>query len=98
MQQEREKAERLGLLRQQLRHQPGQVQCFGGEVAMRRVGAGRVAPAFGEGGVDRLEHGVETADEVLAPRYGESDARGTDLVLGTHEALAHRRWRSEEGA
>ena len=38
-----------------------------------RLGAGRIGPAFGEGGVDRVEHGVQPLAE-----FGRAPARGTE--------------------
>ncbi|MEJ1969637.1 MAG: hypothetical protein WDN03_13535 [Rhizomicrobium sp.] len=90
------RAERFGLARQQGGDQPAQPDRFGGGVAAVDVGAGGVGPAFGIGGIDRLQHGIETFAEIGTVRHAERNGGGADLGLGAHQALAHRRGRDEK--
>jgi hypothetical protein len=96
MQHQRKQAERLRLLRQQLGDEPRQVQGFVGEIAAGDIGAAGIGPAFAEGGVDGVEHGVEPAGKLGALRHGEWNPGLADLVLRAHEPLAHCRRRGEE--
>ena len=56
-----------------------------------------IGPAFGEGGVDRVEHRVEpVAAAPRAPGIRNGMPACADLVLGADQPLAHRRRRHEE--
>ena len=96
-QHQRQQAERLRLVRHQRGHQPAEPDAFVGEVAAPRLGAGRIGPAFGEGGVDRLQHGVQPLAELGALGHAERNAGLADAGLGAHQPLAHRRRRDQEG-
>ena len=77
-QHQRQKPERLRLVRHQFGRQPPEPDALIGEVAAARLRAGRVGPALGEGGVDRLQHGAEPLAEIRALRHAERDARLAD--------------------
>jgi hypothetical protein len=86
---EREQAQRLRLLRQQVGHEPGQKDRFLGEIAADDIGAARVVPPLRERGIDGVQNGVEAAGKLLALRDAQWNAGLSYLVLGTHESLAH---------
>ena len=97
MQHQRQQAERFRLVRQQRGDQPAEPDRFLGEIAAAGLGAGGIGPAFGEGGVDGLEHGVEPLAQIGALGHAERNAGLADLVLGAHQPLAHRGRRDQEG-
>mmetsp|Transcript_10615 Transcript_10615/g.43447 ORF Transcript_10615/g.43447 Transcript_10615/m.43447 type:complete len:336 (-) Transcript_10615:900-1907(-) len=90
VQHQRQQPQRLGLLRQQRGHEPGQPDRFVGEFAATWVGAGRVGPGIGVGGVDGRQHGAQAFAKRLRIGQLQSDAGLADLGLGTDQALAHR--------
>ncbi len=96
MQHQREQAERFGLARQQRRHEPAEEDRLLGEIAPRDVRAARVAPAFGERGVDRVEHGPEPIGQLVVRGNPERDAGLANLGLRAREPLAHRGRRQQE--
>ena len=62
----REETQSLRLRRHQLGDEPGQEQRLLGEVTPDRVRRARIAPTFGEGGIDRGQDRVQPVPQLLA--------------------------------
>jgi hypothetical protein len=96
MEHQRQQADRLGLVRQQRGHQPAEPNSFFGEIAAANLGTGGIGPTFGEGGIDRREHRIETVAELGTLGHAKRDGGLPDLGLGAHQPLAHGRRRDQE--
>ena len=72
---QREQPERLGLVRHQRHHEPPEPDRLLAEIAAARFGAGGIGPAFGEGGVDRLQHRVEPLAQIGCARAPGTECR-----------------------
>ena len=86
----REQAESFGLFGEQFGGEPREKNYFLGEIAAGDIGAAGVGPAFGEGGVDCVEHGFEALGKLLALGNVEGNAGLADFVFRANEPLAHR--------
>ena len=75
VQHQRQQAQRLAFVGQQRRHQAAEPDRFVGQVAPPRIGALRVGPAFGIGGVDRIEHRVQALAQRVALGHFERRCR-----------------------
>ena len=96
-QQQGEQAVRLGLVGQQLDHQPGEADRLLAEVGPHQLVAGRGDVALGVDEVDDVEDAAEPLGQLVVGRDPVGDAGGLDLALGPHEALVHRRLGGQEG-
>ena len=81
----------LRLVGQQLCDELPEKQGLLGQVAAGGVGSAGVGPAFREGRVDGVQHRAEPARQLLALGNPKRNPGLVDLVLGTHQALAHGR-------
>ena len=96
-QQQREQAERLGVVGHQRREQAGQADRL---VAQSRARTSSVAVgrrvALVEDQVDDVQHAREALGQLVVGRHAVGDAGGDDLALRPHEPLVHRRLGGEE--
>ena len=95
---QREQADDLRLVGQQLRHDPRHPDRLGAQLAAdERVAGGRVI-ALIEHQVQHAQHGLQALGEAVRGRNLVRDAGLADLALRPDEALGERRLGHEEGA
>ena len=95
MKHQRQQAQRLRLVG----HQLDQRAADGDRLARQpsRLRVGKIIPAAAIGGVDRLEHGVQTRRQLLGFGHLERDAGIPDLGLGARQPPAHGVRAHQEG-
>ena len=97
-QHQREQADRLGLVGQQLRDDPRQPDRLGAQLAPDQRLTRRRVVALVEHEVEHAQHGLEPVGQPVADGTSYADARLADLLLRPDEPLGERGLGDEEGA
>ena len=85
----------LGLVGQERHHQPAEPDGFARHLGHADVAD--LAPAFGVGGVDRVEYRLKPLGQLFALGHAKRNAGVLDAGLGPHQPLSHGGGGDQEG-
>src|SRR6185437_10305655 len=80
-------AQRLWLLGQELRHDPGKKHRLLLKIAADNISSSGIGPSLCKGSIDGIENCLKAVRQLLALRHAEWNACLSNLILGAHEAL-----------